>query len=602
MEEPLSLGEVEEVTEGSARHSPGPSMHALEERHSPNPELVVLNVEVADGLQGNIYVHEKDDPYQLAAEFASRYHLQPSVQADLANLIIQNKANAQRNLGSDPLLQQGEEDRESRSEWSIFASSEPDFKPKIDPLSRSIAEKIQRAGPVYDRLYKKGKKKSPDPAPAPTPHLNSSYNYGEWQYLRGIQLREAKARSKNKLQKEIEEETSRETPFQPEINRYSSLLSPRFDARVEDLLLSWGNSQDQKLDQVRTQHSIDESKDCTFHPAVNPKSVSLASKKRGASGQPFDQLYKQATQMRKREDVEYADLRKSEYSFRPESHGKKKAEETQEEFLNRLVNSKKTIEEQLATQRQEQAAQQSVDSSTGQPYFRPHLQSHKGNQPPRSQPIHEYLYSLRLAKLANTEKAAEKLGPRGLQTAPELTSKTQETYQRYVQGRMATLFSLLDSDRDGKITPETLDLSALGEKQATLLAPLTDAIRNSESDWDYDIFYGHLDGLLSSMTVEERHYVLKGDKKPSMGEQSDFQPKLTAKSHALAQKKRASMPGDIYSRGMQSLQETAEFREASKAALEEAEMKQCTFNPFKSTDESKSEGRKSRTSEQRKRA
>lgn len=597
----MSLGEVEEVTEGSARHSPGPSMHPLEERHSPNPELVVLNVEVADGLQGNIYVHEKDDPYQLAAEFASKYHIPPNVQADLANLIIQNKANAQRNQGGDQMLQQEEEDRGSRSEWSVFASSEPDFKPKIDPLSRSIAEKIQRAGPVYDRLYKKGKKKSPDPAPAPGPHLNSSYNYGEWQYLRGIQLREAKVRTKNKLQKEIEEETSRETPFHPEINRYSSLLSPRFDARVEDLLLSWGNTQDQKLDQVRTQRSVDESKDCTFHPTVNPKSVSLANKKRGVTGEPFDQLYQQATQMRKREDIEYADLRKSEYSFRPESHGKKKTDETQEEFLNRLVNSKKPLEEQLATQRKELAAQESLDSSTGQPYFRPHIQPHKGNQQPRSQPIHEYLYSLRLAKLGNVEKAAEKLGPRGLQTAPELTSKTQETYQRYVQGRMATLFSLLDSDRDGKISPENMDLSGFGEKQAALLAPLFEALQNGESEWDYDIFYGHLDGLLCNMTVEERHYVLKGDKRPQAAEQSDFQPKLTAKSHVLAQKKRASMPGDIYSRGMKSMQDTAEFREASKAALEEAEMKQCTFNPFKPSDESKSEGRKSRTSEQRKR-
>jgi hypothetical protein len=598
MEEPLSLGEVEEVTEGSARHSPGPSMQTMEERLSPNPELVVLNVEVADGLQGNIYVHENDDPYQLAADFASKYHLQPSVQADLANLIIQNKANAQRNLKGNPQPLE-EEERGTRSEWSIFASSEPDFMPKIDPLSKSIAEKIQRAGPVYDRLYKKGKKKSADPAPAPTPHLNSSYNYGEWQYLRGIQLREAKARSKNKLQKEIELETSRETPFQPEINRYSSLLSPRFDSRVEDLLLSWGNSHDQKLDQERTQRSVDESKDCTFHPAVNPKSVSLATKKR--TGQAFEQLYKEATDMRKREDIEYADLRKSEYSFKPESHGKKKAEETQEEFLNRLVHSKKSIEEQLATQRKEKEAQQSIDPSTGQPYFHPHIQPHKANQQARSGPIHEYLYSLRLAKEGNREKAEEKLGPRGLQTAPELTSKTQETYQRYVQGRMATLFSLLDSDRDGKIGPEAIDLTGLGEKQAILLTPLIEAVRSSEGEWDYDIFYGHLDEILSSLTVEERHYVLKGEKKPPAKEQTDFQPKLTAKSHTLAQKKRAAQPGDIYSRGMKSMRDTVEFREASKAALEEAEMKQCTFNPFKSADESKSEGRKSRTSEPRKR-
>ena len=165
---------------------------------------------------------------------------------------------------------------------------------------------------------------------------------------------------------------------------------------------------------------------------------------------------------------------------------------------------------------------------------------------------------------------------------------------------MATLFSLLDSDRDGLISPDNIDLSELGEKQLSLLTPIFEALQNSESAWNYESFYEQLEQLMSGMTVEEKHYVLKGGKRPETAQQVDFKPRLSAKSHVLAEKKRASTPGDIYSRGMKSLKETAEFREASKAALEDAEMKQCTFNPFKTVDESKSEGRKSRTSERAK--
>ena len=56
-----------------------------------NTELLVMTVEIGDGRQDMIRIHENDDPDKLARSFAQKHNLEASLQSNLAMLIRQNK-------------------------------------------------------------------------------------------------------------------------------------------------------------------------------------------------------------------------------------------------------------------------------------------------------------------------------------------------------------------------------------------------------------------------------------------------------------------------------------------------------------------------------
>lgn len=62
-----------------------------EENHQGNRELLTMTVEIGDGRQDVIAIHENDNPADLARVFADKHGLDDSLMQSLINLIQENK-------------------------------------------------------------------------------------------------------------------------------------------------------------------------------------------------------------------------------------------------------------------------------------------------------------------------------------------------------------------------------------------------------------------------------------------------------------------------------------------------------------------------------
>jgi hypothetical protein len=78
MEDPLSLSDDYSPLSIS-NHSPIP-----QDEDSSEGEILVVSVEIAE-------VYERDDPWQLASDFAKKHNLDPKLQEALANHIVENR-------------------------------------------------------------------------------------------------------------------------------------------------------------------------------------------------------------------------------------------------------------------------------------------------------------------------------------------------------------------------------------------------------------------------------------------------------------------------------------------------------------------------------
>jgi hypothetical protein len=85
MEDPLSLSDDYSPLSIS-NHSPIP-----QDEDSSEGEILVVSVEIAEGKRDVIKVYERDDPWQLASDFAKKHNLDPKLQEALANHIVENR-------------------------------------------------------------------------------------------------------------------------------------------------------------------------------------------------------------------------------------------------------------------------------------------------------------------------------------------------------------------------------------------------------------------------------------------------------------------------------------------------------------------------------
>ena len=58
---------------------------------SEDSEVLIVSVEIAQGHRDIIKVHEDDDPYEIAAEFARKHNLDAKLEHALAMHISENR-------------------------------------------------------------------------------------------------------------------------------------------------------------------------------------------------------------------------------------------------------------------------------------------------------------------------------------------------------------------------------------------------------------------------------------------------------------------------------------------------------------------------------
>ena len=204
----------------------------VEEPRNPNKELLVMTVEIGDGRQDVIAIHENDDPQDLARQFAEKHGLDPSLQESLVGLILENKEMIKKKE------QTGGPDGHS-IDWMASHSMSPS---QGINENKNKGPKQPKKGTVYDRIYQQLKKNNVTSSMQSTSELNKSksagsFNYGEYLYVRGLKKKEEAKKTNEMKVQAIEDAELPELTFSPAINKNSSYMHQRIEDKPEEALL-----------------------------------------------------------------------------------------------------------------------------------------------------------------------------------------------------------------------------------------------------------------------------------------------------------------------------------------------------------------------------
>lgn len=185
------------------------------------------------------------------------------------------------------------------------------------------------------------------------------------------------------------------------------------------------------------------------------------------------------------------------------------------------------------------------DPSTGQEFFKPLTGRPPKNRNSFQMPIGEYLYS----KRNNRQKS---------QTQSHQTSTSSSKYcigyansskivEEMKKCRLMDIFNLLDSDRDGEISAEKIDISKLESHVLEAFSPLLCEMEELGQSLNFEEFYEASDRLLQTLSIGERNQIFRLPKsKQSTDNNLTFHPSINENSVKIAAAKRPYGSLNIY--------------------------------------------------------
>lgn len=186
------------------------------------------------------------------------------------------------------------------------------------------------------------------------------------------------------------------------------------------------------------------------------------------------------------------------YPFKPELNEKTKAltnkNETKEEFINRLYNSKKEAEEIII--RKKRPSDANKDPYTGEKLFVPKIS--RGPKNPNQREItvnldshYDYLLLEKKKKL-HEEEMLNNLQKKKIYLETSMKGVMRIKLQKYKE-----IFNLLDSDKDGFISYKNIKLSELNSDVLQSLTPLFEDLQKKGNYIDFKEFSIKADDLLA---------------------------------------------------------------------------------------------------------
>ena len=140
------------------------------------------------------------------------------------------------------------------------------------------------------------------------------------------------------------------------------------------------------------------------------------------------------------------------------------------------------------------------------------------------------------------------------------------------------LFKCLDSDNDGSISATAIHLDLIDTKALEILTPFFEELQASEETLDFQQFSHKMDVLCKTLNVAQRSQLLKREIKTENNE-PERKPFISQNSLILAEKKRSSLPSDMYERLTTANKMTEMRMQKIKEEKEKEHSKECTFKP-----------------------
>jgi hypothetical protein len=314
-------------------------------------------------------------------------------------------------------------------------------------------------------------------------------------------------------------------------------------------------------------------KECKFTPSINTK-----SKKNNQNKKTYDKLYEMAERLKEKQ-LKVQEEEQKQYTFKPDvSLTKKKGmKETKDDFFDRLDSAKKVYDQELDRIRKEQE-EKDVDDITGQKLFKPVVNSTEKRATQadvwnilysRNDTKKKELEDLQKEQLKQTEAAS---------VAKKSLAESDKIFHDFRQRQYERLFITLDSDCDGFISANAIRIDQVDVKALEILTPFFEELQTSEETLDFMQFCNKMDVLCKGLNVAQRSTLLKKETKQETVE-AERKPFISQTSVILAEKKRSSMPGDMYER-LTAANKMTEMRvQKIKEEKEKEASKECTFRP-----------------------
>ncbi|OMJ92934.1 hypothetical protein SteCoe_4144 [Stentor coeruleus] len=536
-----------------------------DEGHQGNRELLVMTVEIGDGRQDVIAIHENDDPSDLARIFAEKHGLDNSLMQSLISLIQENK----------DIIRKKEQGEVGSLDWMASHSMSPSQQIREH---KNKGPKQPKKGTVYDRIYQQLKKNNVSASMQSSQMSKSkssgNFNYGEYLYVKGLKKKEEQKKTAELKQQAKEDLEIPELTFSPNINRNSSAISPRNPEKPEEKLWKKGQEYQEKLQKLKQAQEEDQMKECKFTPSINTK-----TKKKDQSKKAYEQLYGMAEKLKEKQMKKLEEDQK-QYTFKPNvSLTKKKGvKESKEEVFDRLDATKRAYDEELERIRKEQE-EKDVDDLTGQKFFKP-LINNTGEKRTTQTTVWNMLYSRNDTKKKELEDLQnEQLKQvEAASVSKKSLAESDKIFHDFRQRQYERLFKTLDSDDDGFISANAIRIDQIDIKALEILTPFFEELQTSEENLDFAQFSNKMDVLCKGLNVAQRSTLLKKETKQETLE-AERKPFISQTSIVLAEKKRSSMPADMYER-LTAANKMTEMRvQKIKEEKEKEFTKECTFRP-----------------------
>lgn len=462
--------------------------------------LVCMTIDIGDGRQGYLEVYEGDDTLDLVEAFCEEYELPDEKKERLAVLIENYRAKA---------LEQP-----SYSEVTTQR-----------PLSQA-SRKTQHS------------------------------NFGEELYNREMRHRDEQ-QMRHLHQRKVEQEVKQKShTFKPSINESSSLLSPRNIERTEDLLLRAADERRGRLESLSSEVISKKFEECTFSPKINKFSSRIEQLKH-PHGPRFEKLYKEAAQRKSRQELLSEKASVYELSFKPNTSSSKwlQPNESKEAQLDRLYNSKKKFEEQMSDVRKslEQQETSLFSPSTGRAPRAP-VRITQRNADHKA--VGSYLYELREQKKTLTQIVWKEVEAAQLEkNSVRANSQSNRMYELFCLKHYERIFKILDSDRDGVISADKINLDGIEDPAVEIMKPIFEELQAVGESMSFMDFVEKLHYIMSTLSLHDRSHILKRHKQANFDCEMKVtfpQSYISKRSEELASRYRAATPGQIYERQLQA--------------------------------------------------
>lgn len=385
-------------------------------------------------------------------------------------------------------------------------------KPEICDESARIAAERTKSN-VFDRLYRtKARSNSFENIQAQEAPRKIK---NDQMYVKGklLKQRQRAWQERERLAKKLKNQC--ELRFNPEISIHSRALVGK-PLKLEETYGLILQHKDERLTNARVQKNADEQAECSFSPKVCAKSKQIA-KKIPREKDLFNSLFEESFEREARKKAKQQSTNLSPLHNRH-------LEAADISFIDRLVNSRKSSEEQIFNKRRQ--LNELKDQQTGQDFFKPVVGRAPFNpRNPNGLPIGSYL---------STKKAESKPPSASNSQSPRFVSpKSEKLLQNVKATRYHELFEQLNPNDQGLIRARSIVLEAVEPDALRVIRPVLEELAELDETLNFYEFSEAMDNLVEILTPSDKAKLFRLTKQAAPSTVYPYRPQIIETSTSM---------------------------------------------------------------------